>query len=42
MVQEVNRQFVDNVPGFHCVGLAGNGADGAKFDSGVKTRPCPY
>ncbi len=28
MVQEVNRQFVDNVPGFHCVGLAGNGADG--------------
>ena len=31
MVQEVNRQFVDNVPGFHVIGLAGNGADGLKL-----------
>nr|WP_295974029.1 response regulator [uncultured Bacillus sp.] len=28
MVQEVNRQFVDNVPGFHVIGLAGSGVEG--------------
>lgn len=28
MVQEVNRQFVDNVPGFHVIGLAGSGTEG--------------
>lgn len=31
MVQEVNRQFVDNVPGFRVIGLAGNGVEGLEL-----------
>lgn len=31
MVQEVNRQFVDNVPGFHVIGLAGSGVKGLEL-----------
>jgi two-component system, CitB family, response regulator DctR len=31
MVQEVNRMFVDQVPGFKVVGAAGNGLDGIQL-----------
>lgn len=31
MVQEVNRQFIESVPFFEVVGIAGNGADGIKL-----------
>lgn len=31
MVQEINKQFVERVPGFVVVGIAANGADGLKL-----------
>lgn len=31
MVQEVNRQFVERVKGFHVVGVAGNGGEGLRL-----------
>lgn len=31
MVQEVNRNFVESVPGFQVVGVASNGRDGARL-----------
>jgi two-component system response regulator DctR len=31
MVQEVNRQFVERVKGFHVVGVAGNGGEGVRL-----------
>lgn len=36
MVQEVNRQFVDRVPGFRVIGVAGNGMDGMKLIQKLK------
>ncbi|MFY0543566.1 response regulator [Brevibacillus sp. H7] len=36
MVQEVNRQFIESVPGFEVVGMAGNGAEGVKLVKALK------
>lgn len=36
MVQEVNREFVDRVPGFQVIGAAGNGIDGIKLIQKLK------
>lgn len=36
MVQEVNRQFVNNVSGFNVVGAAANGIDGEKLIESMK------
>lgn len=36
MVQEVNRQFVEQVDGFHVVGMAANGAEGLKLIEQLK------
>jgi two-component system response regulator DctR len=36
MVQEINRQFIESVPSFRVVGMAGNGEDGIKLVQELK------
>jgi two-component system response regulator DctR len=36
MVQEVNRQFIEKVPSFEVVGIAGNGTEGIKLVNRLK------
>ncbi|MFP3488791.1 response regulator, partial [Staphylococcus sp. SIMBA_130] len=36
MVQEVNRQFIERVDGFHVIGVAGNGEEGIELAKMLK------